>query len=106
MVKKAGQKRKKEEKAKTQLKRSKTSPGHHLPKGTNVTRAEVKVGKIVIPKQVGAASSAGEGKRSAPVTRRKLTLQDLVAKLGHFSQSVRLDSLEGLKELLTGTNFY
>eukprot|EP00088_Acartia_fossae_P037010 TRINITY_DN381_c0_g1_i1.p1 TRINITY_DN381_c0_g1~~TRINITY_DN381_c0_g1_i1.p1 ORF type:complete len:578 (-),score=77.18 TRINITY_DN381_c0_g1_i1:130-1833(-) len=102
MVKKAGQKRKKEEKAKTQLKRSKTSPGHHLPKGTNVTRAEVKVGKIVIPKQVEASSSAGEGKRSAPVTRRKLTLQDLVNKLGHFSQSVKLDSLEGLKELLTG----
>jgi hypothetical protein len=100
MVKKAGAKRRKEEKAKVQFKRPKTGPGIHLPKGTNVTKAEVKVGKIVIPKQLG--SSAASKEAAGPVTRRKLSLEDLLSKLGHFSQSVRLESLEGLKELLTG----
>ena len=48
---KVGSKRKKVEKTKVQFKR-KTGPGLHLPKGTNVTKAEVKVAKIVIPNQV------------------------------------------------------
>jgi hypothetical protein len=46
-------KRQKGEKAKTKLnKGGKTAPGKHLPKGTNVTKTEFKVGKIVIPKQL------------------------------------------------------
>ncbi len=45
-------KRQKGEKAKTKLKKGKTAPGKHLPKGTNVTKTEFKVGKIVIPKQL------------------------------------------------------
>jgi len=93
---KVGSKRKKVEKTKVQFKR-KTGPGLHLPKGTNVTKAEVKVAKIVIPNQITATSS-----QSGPVTRRNLSMGDLLSKLGHFSQTVRLESLEGLKELLTG----
>jgi len=96
MVKKAGQKRKKEEKSKTQLKRPKTGPGVHLPKGTNVTKTEFKVGKIVIPKQLDQTTETG------PLTKRKLGLKDLLGKLTHYSQSVRQESLEGLKELVTG----
>lgn len=96
MAKKSGQKRKKEEKAKTQLKKPKTGPGNHLPKGTNVTKTEFKVGKIVIPKQLEKTSDTG------PVTKKKLGLKELLAKLNHFSQSVRTEGLEGMKELVTG----
>jgi len=96
MVNKSGTKRKKVEKTKVQFKK-KTGPGLHLPKGTNVTKAEVKVAKIVIPNQITVTNSS-----TGPVTRRNLGMGDLLSKLGHFSQTVRLESLEGLKELLTG----
>jgi len=88
-------KKKRAEKAKTKLK-PKTAPGKHLPKGTNVTKTEFKVSKIVIPSQLRGADQSG------PVTKKKLGLKDVLSKLGHFSQSVRTDGLEGLKELVTG----
>jgi len=96
MAKKSGQKRKKEEKAKTQLKKQKTGPGNFLPKGTNVTKTEFKVGKITIPKQLEKVADEG------PVTKKKLGLKEVLIKLGHFSQSVRFESLEGVKELVSG----
>lgn len=88
-------KRKREEKNKTQLKKPRTAPGKHLPKGTNVTKTEFRVAKIVIPGQAGAPSQGG------PTTRKKLGLKEVLHKLGHFSQTVRADGLEGLKELLS-----
>lgn len=88
-------KRKREEKNKTQLKKPRTAPGNHLPKGTNVTKTEFRVAKIVIPGQAGAPSQGG------PTTRKKLGLKEVLHKLGHFSQTVRADGLEGLKELLS-----
>ena len=94
---KAGQKRKKVEKTKVQFKKAKTAPGSFLPKGTNVTKTELKVGKIVIAQQTASVNLA-----DGPVTKKKLGLKELVNKLSHFSQSVRFDSLEGLKELVTG----
>jgi hypothetical protein len=48
-------KKQKAEKAKIKLKKGKTAPGKFLPKGTNVTKTEFKVGKIVIPKQLQQA---------------------------------------------------
>lgn len=96
----SGRKRKKEEKAKTQLKKPKTAPGKHLPKGTNETKTQFKVAKIVVPGQKGEASS--QGSAGGPVTNKKLTLKDVLGKISHFSNAVRTDGLEGLKELLTG----
>jgi len=87
-------KRKREEKNKTQLKKPRTAPGKHLPKGTNVTKTEFRVAKIVIPGQAGAPTKEG------PTTSKKLGLKEVLHKLGHFSQTVRTDGLEGLKELL------
>jgi len=89
-------KRKKQEKAKTQLKKPKTSPGNHLPKGTNVTKTEFRVAKIVIPGQLGSSTQ-----KSGPITAKKLGLKDVLHKLSHFSLTVRTDGLEGLKELLS-----
>merc|ERR1719233_1202462 len=89
---------KREEKNKTQLKKPRTAPGKHLPKGTNVTKTEFRVAKIVIPGHVGAPSKEG------PTTSKKLGLKEVVNKLGHFSQTVRNDGLEGLKELLSSNS--
>lgn len=80
-----------------QFKKAKTAPGSFLPKGTNVTKTEFKVGKIVIAQQTASVNLT-----DGPVTKKKLGLKELVNKLSHFSQSVRFDSLEGLKELVTG----
>ena len=102
MARKTGQKRKKEEKTKTQLKKSKTGPGNHLPKGTNVTKTEFKVGKIVIPRQLERGADGGEAPGAGPVTKKKLGLKDILGKLSHYSQSVRQESLDGLKELVSG----
>ena len=98
----SGRKRKKEEKAKTQLKKPKTAPGKHLPKGTNETKTSFKVAKIVVPGQKGEAGS--QGSAGGPVTNKKLTLKDVLGKISHFSNAVRTDGLEGLKELLTGAS--
>ena len=108
MGRKQGTKRKREEKNKTQFVKTKTGPGLHLPKGTNVTKAEVKVGKILLPKQFSGAAAAKEVKEGdvAAVTRKNLNLADLLTKLAHFSSSVKAQSLEGLKELLTGKYIY
>jgi|ERR1740137_255852 len=93
----SSKKRKREEKNKTQLKKPRTAPGKHLPTGTNVTKTEFRVAKIVIPGQAGTPSQGG------PTTKKKLGLKEVLHKLGHFSQTVRSDGLEGLKELLSAT---
>jgi len=89
-------KRKKQDKAKTQLKKPKTAPGKHLPKGTNVTKTEFRVAKISIPGQRGVASQEG------PTTSKRIGLKEVLNKLGHFSLATRTDGLEGLKDLLSG----
>ena len=81
----SGRKRKKLEKAKTQLKKPRTAPGRHLPKGTNETKTNVKVAKIVIPGQKGESAA----KSSGPVTNKRLGLKDVLSKISHFSIAVR-----------------
>jgi len=93
---KSGKKRKRQDKAKTQLKKPKTAPGKHLPKGTNVTKTEFRVKQIVIPSQLKRSDQSG------PLTKKKLGLKDVLSKLAHFSQAVRADGLDGLRELVTG----
>lgn len=94
----SGRKRKKEEKAKTQLKKPKTAPGKHLPKGTNETRTSFKVAKIVVPGQQQGEQVAAAG----PRTNKKLGIKDVLGKISHFNLAVRTDGLEGLKELVGG----
>ena len=90
-------KRKKEDRAKTQLKKPKTAPGKHLPKGTNETKTEFKVTKIVIPGQQINTTSCPDG----PTTSKNIGIKEVMNKMTHFSQAVRSDGLEGLKELLS-----
>ena len=90
-------KRKKEDRAKTQLKKPKTAPGKHLPKGTNETKTEIKITKIVIPGQQINSTSCPDG----PTTSKNIGIKEVMNKMTHFSQAVRSDGLEGLKELLS-----
>lgn len=80
----------KSEKAKTKLKSKKD-----LPKGTNVTKTNFKVKKIVIKEQLRK-----HGDNEA-LSTRKLNVKELLSRLGHFNVNSRKDALNGIKELIT-----
>ncbi|XP_049872342.1 testis-expressed protein 10 [Pectinophora gossypiella] len=80
----------KSEKSKTKLKAKKD-----LPKGTNVTKTNFKVKKIVIKEQL---KKHGE---SEALSTRKLNAKELLSRLNHFNTHSRRDALEGIKELIT-----
>ncbi|XP_075975516.1 testis-expressed protein 10 homolog [Anticarsia gemmatalis] len=80
----------KSEKSKTKLKSKKD-----LPKGTNVTKTNFKIKKIVIKEQL---KKHGE---SEALSTRKLNVKELLSRLNHFNTHSRTDALNGLKELIT-----
>ncbi|XP_011558184.3 testis-expressed protein 10 homolog [Plutella xylostella] len=80
----------KSEKSKTKLKNKK-----ELPKGTNVTKTNFKIKKIVIKEQL---KKHGE---SEALSSRKLNLKELMSRLNHFNVHSRTDALDGLRELIT-----
>lgn len=79
----------KSEKSKTKLK----SKSKDLPKGTNVTKTNFKVKKIVLKTQL---TKHGE---SEALSNRKLNVKELLTRLNHFNTHSRTDALQGLKEL-------
>ncbi|KAI0315863.1 hypothetical protein OF83DRAFT_1061342 [Amylostereum chailletii] len=87
--------RKKKEKAadfsKAKLKLGK---GKKLP--TNQIDTSFKARSIALPSQ----SIASQKDDAAPTTKRKLTFDDLIAHLKHYSPGTRRDALLGLRELL------
>ena len=95
---KSGQKRKRADKAKVQLKKKK-QPDIKLPKGLNVTRAEVKTKTIVVQSQV-SKKAEGEEAVAKALTKKKLGLRDVLAKTSNLSVSTKVDGLEGLMELV------
>ncbi|XP_047531357.1 testis-expressed protein 10 [Vanessa atalanta] len=82
----------KAEKAKTKLKGKKDK---ELPKGTNVTKTNFKVKKIVLKEQLKK-----HGQNEA-LSTRKLNLKELLSRLNHFNTHSRTDALDGVKELIT-----
>ncbi|XP_059478820.1 testis-expressed protein 10 homolog [Neocloeon triangulifer] len=78
----------KSEKAKVKLKAKKT-----LTKGQNVTDTSFKIKKIVIQSQLAEQADA------EPVTKKKLSLKDLLSRCGHHNTSMRVEALNGLLEL-------
>ena len=104
---KGGLKRKKADKAKNQLKVSKKGAKKarakggdiKLPKGLNVTNATFKTQKLVLLNQTKPTAS-NDDLISGLVTKKKLGLKEVLAKLNNLSVSTRLDGLEGLKELV------
>lgn len=82
----------KAEKAKTKLKGKKDK---ELPRGTNVTKTNFKVKKIVLKEQLKK-----HGDNEA-LSIRKLNLKELLSRLNHFNTNSRTDALDGIKELIT-----
>ncbi|XP_065335602.1 testis-expressed protein 10 [Cloeon dipterum] len=78
----------KSEKAKVKLKAKKT-----LTKGQNITDTSFKVKKIVIQSQLAQQADA------EPVTKKKLSLKDLISRCEHHNTNMRVDALNGLLEL-------
>ncbi|CAH2234131.1 jg5832 [Pararge aegeria aegeria] len=85
------QKFQKAEKAKTKLKGKKDK---ELPKGTNITKTNFKVKKIVIKEQLKKHG------QSEALSTRKLNIKELLSRLNHFNTNSRTDALDGLKELI------
>ncbi|XP_058829216.1 testis-expressed protein 10 homolog [Topomyia yanbarensis] len=81
---------KKAEKSKIKLK------GAKLPKGTNVTKTNFKVRKIVLPDQIKQRNLTD----AAVLSNRSLTVKDCLAKLKHTNQTAKCDGLRGLREIL------
>ncbi|XP_053687600.1 testis-expressed protein 10 homolog [Sabethes cyaneus] len=81
---------KKAEKNKIKLK------GAKLPKGTNVTKTNFKVRKIVLPDQIKQRNLSD----AAVLSNRSLTVKDCLAKLSHTNQTAKCDGLRGLREIL------
>jgi len=92
---KSGRKRKKAEKSKIQLKKGKKSL--RLPKGLNETDSRVTTKKIQVANQLGQSEPTGE-----PVSKKNISLKDLLNKLNSQSGSIRIDGLDGLAEILKG----
>ncbi|CAK1555400.1 unnamed protein product [Leptosia nina] len=82
----------KAEKSKTKLK-GKKDP--ELPKGTNVTKTNFKVKKIVIKEQLKKHTF------SEPLSTRKLNVKELLSRLNHFNATSRTDALDGIKEIIS-----
>ncbi|XP_047025457.1 testis-expressed protein 10 homolog [Helicoverpa zea] len=80
----------KSEKSKTKLK----AKNKELPRGTNVTKTNFKVKKIVIREQL---KKHGE---TEALSTRKLNIKELLSRLNHFNTHSRTDALNGLKELI------
>ncbi|KAH8110674.1 hypothetical protein DFH11DRAFT_1514092 [Phellopilus nigrolimitatus] len=82
-----------------------TKPKLKLGKGkqpaTNAIDTSYKARSIALPQQ----SIATTKDASAPTTKRKLTLEDLLAHLKHYSAGIRKDALQGLHELLEEHRF-
>ncbi|XP_053604352.1 testis-expressed protein 10 homolog [Plodia interpunctella] len=80
----------KSERSKIKLKSKKD-----LPKGTNVTKTNFKVKKIIIKEQLKKHGL------SEALSTRKLNIKELLSRLNHFNTNSRTDALDGLKELVT-----
>ncbi|XP_045499294.1 testis-expressed protein 10 [Colias croceus] len=82
----------KAEKSKTKLKGKKDK---ELPKGTNVTKTNFKVKKIVIKEQLKKHA------QTEALSTRKLNVKELLSRLNHFNAQSRTDALDGLKEIIS-----
>jgi pre-rRNA-processing protein IPI1 len=79
---------KKLEKAKIKLK------GAKLPKGTNVTKTNFKVKKILLPEQLK------ERNLQEALSHKKLSVKDCLAKLRNGNSASRTDGLRGIREIV------
>ncbi|GLT68689.1 hypothetical protein SLA2020_408980 [Shorea laevis] len=86
---------KKQQKRGIDFKKIKRKLGRKLPPPQNATNTEIKFKAIVLPEQSVAAEKTG-----LAVSRKGLTLKELLQQTSHHNSKVRRDALMGIKDLL------
>ncbi|GAB2232317.1 hypothetical protein Droror1_Dr00011349 [Drosera rotundifolia] len=76
------------------FKKFKRKLGRKLPPPKNATNTEIKSKAIVLPEQSVAANKAG-----LAVSKKGLTLKELLQQSSHYNPKVRKDSLLGIRDL-------
>lgn len=71
--------------------------GKKLPKNLNETRATFKAKTLILKQQFKL-------EKDGPVSHRNLSWKELLAHLGHYNQSVKLDALNSLKEMISNND--
>lgn len=77
------------------FKKFKRKLGRKLPPPNNATNTEIKSKAIILPEQ-----SVALDKEGVPVSKKGLTLKELLQQTSHHNVKVRRDALIGIKELL------
>ncbi|XP_057973862.1 uncharacterized protein LOC131161857 isoform X2 [Malania oleifera] len=86
---------KKQQKHGVDFKKIKRKIGRKLPPPKNVTNTEIKSKAIILPEQRVASEKAG-----LAVSKKGLTLKELLQQTSHHNPKVRRDALMGIKDLL------
>ncbi|GAV57315.1 Ipi1_N domain-containing protein [Cephalotus follicularis] len=87
---------KKQQKRGIDFKKIKRKIGRKLPPAKNATNTEIKSKAIVLPEQSVASEKTG-----LAVSKKGLTLKELLQQTSHYSSKVRRDGLMGIKDLIT-----
>lgn len=77
------------------FKKFKKKLGRKLPPPTNATNTEIKSKAIILPEQ-----SVALNKEGVPVSKKGLTLKELLQQTSHHNVKARRDALLGIRELL------
>ena len=75
--------------------RAKKKVGKKIKKQANVTDTTVRAKRINLPGQTVGTEGKGEA-----LTNRGLSMSELLNQTSHYSEKVRKDALEGMRELL------
>ncbi|KAL6507776.1 hypothetical protein OROGR_023971 [Orobanche gracilis] len=86
---------KKHQKRGVDFKKIKRKIGRKLPPPNNATNTEVKFKSIVLPEQSIVSEKSG-----LALSKKKLTLKELLQQSSHHNAKVRADALIGIKEIL------
>jgi len=71
--------------------------GKKLPKNTNETRATFKAKTLILKQQF-------QLDKEGPVSHRNLSWRELLAHLGHYNPSIKLDAINSLKEMIVANS--
>ncbi|XP_058205322.1 uncharacterized protein LOC131319180 isoform X2 [Rhododendron vialii] len=94
MVKTKGPPKKKQQQRGVDFKKIKRKIGRKLPPPKNATNTEIKSKAIVLPEQSVASEKAG-----LAVSRKGLTLKELLQQTSHHNSKVRKDALTGIRDI-------
>lgn len=73
------------------FRKAKRKVGKKLPKAQNATDTNIKTRSIHVPNQLAAEGGA--------VSKRQVTLKELITQAGHYNCKIRRDAFNGLTEL-------